>query len=87
MVDGHLIHQSVVDKWKEKLLHLENWMAKFVVATSAATDAPASTAVLELHEHFFKNKATAFKMPVKQKHLNFIDQPLFIKAAPYSPQF
>jgi tRNA(His) 5'-end guanylyltransferase len=54
MVDGHLIHQSVVDEWKNKLLPLEYWTAKFVIVTSAAAaEGPASTAAMEVHKVFF----------------------------------
>jgi hypothetical protein len=52
-----------------------------------ATGTPSSAAALEVQELFFKNKAASSKMPAKRKHLDFVDQPLFIKAAPYSPQF
>jgi hypothetical protein len=74
------------DDWKLKQLPLENWTAKFVVATAAATEGPASSATLEAQEDFFNAKATAFKTPAKRKHLEFEEQPFFIKAAPYSPQ-
>jgi hypothetical protein len=86
MVAGHLIHHSVVDEWKLKQLPLENWTAKFVVATASATEGPASAATLEAQEDFFNAKATAYKTPAKRKHLEFEEQPFFIKASPYSPQ-
>jgi hypothetical protein len=86
MVDGHLIHPSVVEEWKCKLLSLENWTTKFVIATSAATDEPATAAAMEAHKDFFNTKATLFKTPAKHKQLEFEEQPFYIQAAPYSPQ-
>jgi hypothetical protein len=71
MVEGHLIHNSVVEEWECKLLPLENWTTKFVIATTAATDEPAAAAVMEAHEDFFNAKATAFKTPAKCKQLDF----------------
>jgi hypothetical protein len=76
MVDCHLIHQSIFDEWKEKLLPLENWMAKFVVVTSGATGTPASAAALGVQELFCKNKATGLTTPAKHKYLDFVDQAL-----------
>jgi hypothetical protein len=86
MVVGHLIHQSVVDEWKTKQLPLENWTAKFVIATASSAEGPASPAALEVQENFFNAKATAYKTPGKRKHLEFAEQPFFVKASPYSPQ-
>jgi hypothetical protein len=86
MVDGHLIHSSVVEELNCKLLPLENWTAKFVIATSAGTDEPATAAAMKAHEDFFNAKATAFKTPAKCKQLEFEEQPFYIQAAPYSPQ-
>jgi hypothetical protein len=57
------------------------------MTSSGGTDASASTATMEVEEDFFEAKATAFKTPAECKHAKFEDQPLYIKAAPYSPQF
>jgi hypothetical protein len=64
----------------------ETWTAKFVIATAAATNGPASAAALEVQEDFFYTKATAFKTSAKRKHLELEQQPYYVKALPYSPQ-
>jgi hypothetical protein len=86
-IDGQIIHDSVVQDWKAKQLGLDDWSAKFVVATSASKEQPASSAMLKVHKNFFQEKATAFKTPAKRKHLTIEEEPLYFKAAPYTPQF
>jgi hypothetical protein len=86
-LDGHMIHDSVAQDWKNKQLRLDDWSAKVVITTSAFDKRPTSSAMMEVHETFFREKATAFKTPAKMKHLMIKEEPLYFKAAPYSPQF
>jgi hypothetical protein len=86
MVEGQLIHTSVVDEWKSKLLPLENWTSKFVIATASATNGPASSAATKAQEDFFQAKPTAFKTPAKGKLLEFEELLFYVRASLYSPQ-
>jgi hypothetical protein len=86
-IDGQLIHDSVMQAWKTKQLGLDDWSAKLVIVTSASDKQPTSSAMMDVHENFFQEKATAFKTPAKRKHLTIEEEPLFFKAAPYTPQF
>jgi hypothetical protein len=54
LLDGHLIHDSVIQDWKHKQLGLDDWSAKFVIATSASDEQPTSSAMMEVHKNFFK---------------------------------
>jgi hypothetical protein len=62
-IDGQLIHDSVVQDWKTKQLGLNDWSAKFVIVTWVSDEQPTSSVMMEVHENFFQEKATAFKTP------------------------
>jgi hypothetical protein len=50
-------------EWNSLLLLLPEWNEKFIIASSAADDIPASTAAMEIQETFFRTKALNFKTP------------------------
>lgn len=64
------------------------WMLlseKFLMASAAGDDKPASSATMEAQEDFYHNKALTFKMPAKRKRTLEEDMLDLVTAVPYSP--
>jgi hypothetical protein len=43
----------LVEEWQGLVLNLSDWNQKFLVATTAADNIPASTAAIKIQEEFF----------------------------------
>jgi hypothetical protein len=84
-----VIDSDVLKEWNSLLLSLPEWNEKFIIASSAADDIPASTAAMEIQETFFRTKALNFKTPAKRKQGSEDDSspPSLFDVNPYSRPF
>jgi hypothetical protein len=83
------IDDIALQDWKDSSLSFEAWSDKFLMASAAANDGPASTAAMEVQEDFYRNQALAFKTPAKRKRDLSEDDDEFevATATPCSPLF
>jgi hypothetical protein len=86
MLSGDIDEQALQD-WKDASLSFEDWSEKFLMASAAGDDEPASNAAMEVQENFYRNQALTFKTPAKRKRDLDEDALELITAVPYSPLF
>jgi hypothetical protein len=87
---GNVIDDDVLSMSRTLSLSLPEWNEKFLIATAASDDEPASKAAMEVQEDFFCNKALNFKTPAKRKHGPDNEQSLalfLLDVSPYLPFF
>jgi hypothetical protein len=83
------IDDLALQDWKDASLSFEAWSEKFLMASAAGNDGPASSAAMEVQEDFYRNQALTFKTPAKRKRErdDDEDEPELATAVPYSPLF
>jgi hypothetical protein len=55
------VDEQVLQDWMDAALSFEAWSEKFLMASAAGDDKPASSAAMEVQEDFYQNKALSFK--------------------------
>jgi hypothetical protein len=86
MLWGDFDEQALQD-WKDASLSFEDWSGKFLMASAARDDEPASNAAMEVQENFYCDQALTFKTPVKRNRDLDKDALELITVVPYSPLF
>jgi hypothetical protein len=81
------IDEQALQEWLDLSLSFEAWSEKFLMASAAGDDEPASSAAMEVQEDFYRNKALTFKTPAKRKRTLDEDTLELVSAVPYSPLF
>jgi hypothetical protein len=81
------IDDQALQDWKDSSLSFEDWSEKFLMATAAGDDEPASKASMEVQENFYRNQALTFKTPAKRKRDLDEEALELVTAVPYSPLF
>ena len=81
------IDKPVLEDWTDALLSFEAWSDKFLMASAAGDEVPASSAAMEVQEDFYRNKALTFKTPAKRKRIAEDLSVEAVVAIPYAPLF
>jgi hypothetical protein len=81
------IDKQALQAWVNASLSFEAWSEKFLMASAAGDDKPASSATMEVQEDFYCNKALTFNTPAKRERTLEEDNLNLIAAVPYSPLF